>query len=249
MEEKDVLVVAGQFAYLMLTSGAETGRVESSIDYVGRALGVPIICHVTMTSILLVNQDSGRSFVVKVPRYQVDLQMVHDLNHLSRQLFQGQVDFETFRLEVERLSQGVPHFPLWQQYMGAGFVSMAPNLVELAPLSDFLLTFFLGIFAHFLNREASRLMVPPYLAVGVSAFVVALLTNSFYHLGWGQTFEVLLISSLMPLVPGVALTNSLRELLGGHTISGLVRAVNALLIAASIGGGVMMANLLFKALI
>ncbi len=249
MQEKELLEVAGQFAYLMLSSGAETGRVESTIDYVGKAVGVPVICHVTMTSILLVNQDSGRSYVVKVPRYQVDLQMVHDLNHLSRQLSQGQIDFETFTREVERLSQGVPHFPLWQQYLGAGFVSMAPNLVDLAPFSDFLLTFFLGIFAHFLNREASRWMVPPYLAVGLSAFMISMLINGFYHLGWGQTFEVLLISSLMPLVPGVALTNSLRELLGGHTISGLVRAVNALLIATAIGGGVMMANLLFQALI
>lgn len=45
----------------------------------------------------------------------------------------------------------------------------------------------------------------------------------------------------MPLVPGVALTNSLREIMAGHMISGTVRALDALLIAAAIGGGVVLA--------
>ena len=52
----------------------------------------------------------------------------------------------------------------------------------------------------------------------------------------------------MPLVPGVALTNSLRELIGKHTISGMVRAVDAVLVAGAIGGGVVLGAVLVRIL-
>ncbi len=42
----------------------------------------------------------------------------------------------------------------------------------------------------------------------------------------------------MILVPGLALTNSLRDLFAGHLISGIGRGVEAVLTAVAIGGGV-----------
>ena len=42
----------------------------------------------------------------------------------------------------------------------------------------------------------------------------------------------------MPLVPGVALTNALRDLIAGHLISGLARMVAGTLSALAIGGGI-----------
>ncbi|PEG76617.1 hypothetical protein CP370_09525, partial [Lactobacillus sp. UMNPBX19] len=47
----------------------------------------------------------------------------------------------------------------------------------------------------------------------------------------------IMISSLMPLVPGVPLTNSLREIIDRDILSGLVRGVDAIMIAGSIGIG------------
>jgi uncharacterized membrane protein YjjP (DUF1212 family) len=44
----------------------------------------------------------------------------------------------------------------------------------------------------------------------------------------------------MPLVPGVAITNSLREIIARHTISGMVRALDAIMTAGAIGAGVVM---------
>jgi uncharacterized membrane protein YjjP (DUF1212 family) len=56
--------------------------------------------------------------------------------------------------------------------------------------------------------------------------------------GWGTSADYIIISALMPLVPGVAITNSLREIIARHTISGMVRALDAIMTAGAIGAGV-----------
>lgn len=58
----------------------------------------------------------------------------------------------------------------------------------------------------------------------------------------GRLFPVLavdkiLIGVIMLLIPGVPLTNSVRDMLVGHTISGLLRLAESLLLAGSLAMG------------
>lgn len=50
----------------------------------------------------------------------------------------------------------------------------------------------------------------------------------------------------MLLVPGIAITNSLRDIIGGDFVSGLSRMIEAILIAASIAIGVGVMMMLLK---
>ena len=47
----------------------------------------------------------------------------------------------------------------------------------------------------------------------------------------------MMISSLMLLVPGLAITNAIRDTIAGDTLSGLARATDAFLSAISIAVG------------
>ena len=57
------------------------------------------------------------------------------------------------------------------------------------------------------------------------------------RLGWGQSVDTVTISVLMVLVPGVALTNAMREIMAGDTFSGLSRTADAILVASAIALG------------
>ena len=57
------------------------------------------------------------------------------------------------------------------------------------------------------------------------------------RLGFGRSVDVVTISTLMVLVPGVALTNAMREIMAGDTISGLSRTADAILIGTAIALG------------
>lgn len=48
----------------------------------------------------------------------------------------------------------------------------------------------------------------------------------------------ILVGALMTLVPGMALTNALRDLFMGDLLSGIVRMCEAVLSALALGGGV-----------
>ena len=53
--------------------------------------------------------------------------------------------------------------------------------------------------------------------------------------------DKILIGDIMLLIPGLAMTNAVRNILLGNTISGLVRLADSLLWAGSLAGGFMIA--------
>ena len=71
--------------------------------------------------------------------------------------------------------------------------------------------------------------------------IVVHLSLACYHLGLGITLGPMISGTIMPLVPGVAFTNGIRDIANGDYISGAVRMLDAILIFLSIaiGMGVM----------
>ena len=64
-----------------------------------------------------------------------------------------------------------------------------------------------------------------------------LLSLLLVRAGLGDNVDLVTIGVLMLLVPGVALTNAMRELVAGDTYSGLSRTAEAILIAMGIALG------------
>ena len=58
--------------------------------------------------------------------------------------------------------------------------------------------------------------------------------------------DMILIGDIMLLIPGIAMTNSIRNMLGGNTISGAVRLLESLIWAAALAGGFMTAMLIVE---
>ncbi len=56
----------------------------------------------------------------------------------------------------------------------------------------------------------------------------------------GTNADDIIIGSVMPLVPGVPLTNAVRDILAGDLVSGIARGMEALMSAIAIGSGIAM---------
>ena len=59
--------------------------------------------------------------------------------------------------------------------------------------------------------------------------------------------DKILIGGIMLLIPGLAMTNAVRNMLVGNTISGAVRLAETLIWAAALAGGFMVAMLIVQA--
>lgn len=62
--------------------------------------------------------------------------------------------------------------------------------------------------------------------------------------GIGENLDKIMIGGIMLIIPGVALTNSVRDLLLGDVITGLLRLCESLLVAASVAAGFAVALLI-----
>ena len=84
-------------------------------------------------------------------------------------------------------------------------------------------------------------VVSQFLGSFFSGILICILCRLFPSLHMAR----IMIGDIMLLVPGVAFTNSIRDVLLGDTLSGIVRFVEALLLAAVLTGGFLAAILLF----
>jgi uncharacterized membrane protein YjjP (DUF1212 family) len=246
--ETEVLAVSAKIGRILLESGAETSRIEDTIAYIGRAAGVPVDGYVTMTAVFASLSGQPATQLAKTKLGGFNLQKVDEINQLSRQFTAHDITFEELVREVDRIDDKVIDFNWPTKIFGAGLVSVAPMLVFEAAWQDLGLAFFVGILGYVVTQWVSQQTNTPYLKEAVGGFVVALAAAGLVGIGIGRGVEHIIVSALMPLVPGVAITNSLREIMAGHMISGTVRALDALLIAGAIGAGVTAGLLLIRAM-
>ena len=77
----------------------------------------------------------------------------------------------------------------------------------------------------------------PVLARALYAFAGGAVAVLALSLGLGDSFDKIAIGDIMLLIPGAALTNAVRDMLVGHTISGLLRLAESLLLALMLAIG------------
>ena len=80
-------------------------------------------------------------------------------------------------------------------------------------------------------------------SMGIAVLTIAMKTYAIQTIN----MDTVIISAIMPLVPGVAITNAIRDTLQGDYLSGGARVLEAFLKAASIALGVGIGMAIFGA--
>ena len=100
--------------------------------------------------------------------------------------------------------------------------------------------FAVGVFTRALTRVRTPLnkLVSNMLSAGVVALVSLACVQALGLAGVACSLDKVIIGGIIPLVPGVALTNGIRDVANCDYLSGTIRAIDAVLIAAGIALGV-----------
>ena len=70
-----------------------------------------------------------------------------------------------------------------------------------------------------------------------ATFLACALAFASVKLGWIANIDKVIIGNIMLLIPGVGLTNALRDLFTGDSVAGLLRLIEAVLTALAIAAG------------
>jgi uncharacterized membrane protein YjjP (DUF1212 family) len=232
----DVCLLAGQ---MMLMSGAETNRVEDTMTRMAAAFtSSPSQSFVTPTAIIFSIDEADSTQMVRISDRSNDLLKVVLVNNLSRQMSAGKFTIEEAYKALNKIKNETPTYSL-KLKIGSAALSSGCFLIMYNGLwADFLPAVVAGGLGFSAFVALHNLVKIKFFAECIAALVIGLAASCCVALGWGHQLDTIIIGSVMPLVPGVLITNAIRDLIAGHLASGLSKGVEAFLTAFAIGTGI-----------
>lgn len=249
--EKEVMETALLAGHILLENGAEISRVEETFDRICRHYGVESgSAFVLSNGIFTTAGDAREGYFAKVQHIPVSgthLNRVAAVNQLSREMEQGRYTIRQLRGALETI-QSMPEKKKSTQILASGVGSAAFCCLFGGDIRDMGAAFLAGLLLYGYVLFISA----PHLSkivgnIGGGA-LVTFVCGFCYLLGFGNHLNFMIIGSIMPLIPGVAFTNGIRDIADGDYISGSVRMLDAMLVFFGIAIGVGMAISLLTAL-
>ncbi|WP_170291847.1 threonine/serine exporter family protein [Heliobacterium mobile] len=248
MERYDVLRLAMTAGEIMLVNGGETYRVEDTIRRICKAGGLTgEEAFVTPTGIFLTVDDiKGEpplSMVRRIPVRTIDLNKIARVNDFSRRFAQGRMTVQDGTEELAEIRREVTYNERWT--LAASAVGAAASTMLLGGgVQDLALGAIVGFstmaFLHRLTMLQTTHFLKEFVG-GAFAAILALILVKFIGLFAGQVAffqpDKIILGTLYLLVPGVTLTNAIRDLISGDLVAGVVRGIDALLVAGALAGG------------
>ncbi|OUP82132.1 UNVERIFIED_ORG: hypothetical protein B5F06_13960 [Lacrimispora saccharolytica] len=234
----DMAALAGE---IMLVSGAEIYRVEDTIIRILRYSGAAETEVVVMATGIFITLASAEgeplSVVRRVRKRATNMNRVYRVNDVSRRFCRGTLSLEDSGKQLKEIAGEIQYgrklrilgytltpaaFAImfgggWLEVLAAGAFGMVMALLEIligrVRLNDFC-------------SSASEAFIAAFLSLAVQAAFLPSLN-----------IDAVIISDLMPLVPGVTFTSAIRDTLNGDYTSGIARILEAIVVALAVASG------------
>lgn len=246
-EANEFLYMALDIGEQMLVSGAEVSRVEDSIQRICKAYGARRVDVFTITASIVVTMYSEEFGPVtqtrRITGQEFDLHRLDQLNQLSREICSKRLSLEEIREELTRI-QSDTKYPFSAQVIIFALISGSFSLFFGGSTADAVVSAGVGIVLKCMSTVAARLKVNSFLTALLCSLTGGLLAILFVRLGAGDSVSKISIGNIMLLIPGIALTNAMRDMFSGDTISGALRFTEAILLAMTIAFGFAVASLI-----
>ncbi len=229
---------------IMLKNGAETYRVEDTIGRIARACDVKTAhSYVTPTGIFISltgpEYENEQTKIIRISNRAIDLNKVTLVNDVSRKLALGSLTLHDARHMLDDIDSKPLIYHPWVQHVAAGVASGCLAIVFGGTIKDFAPAFIAGLLANVTLMSLNSIVSETrFVAEFIATIIAALSSILFFSLSFGEHLDFMIIGSLMPLFPGVAVTNSVRDIMAGDLVAGVARGAEAMLTALAIATGV-----------
>lgn len=244
--QKKVLILAVYAAEIMMKNGAEIYRVEDTVTRICRACGISYVDVFATPTGIFVSIDKGgeeddtQTYIKRIKGGGTDLSKISEVNQFSREFTTTDLSVEDGMEILKEIDKKKP-YPLWARLISAAMVCSFFCIVFGGVLVDFCVAILSGTACYSLSLLLKKIdinfFIQGFCCCGLAAFIALTAAAAFP----AASYDPIIIGTIMLFVPGVAITNSIRDFLSGDMLSGLARMTEALLTAVSLatGAGVM----------
>lgn len=238
----EMAVRAGE---IMLESGAEVYRVEDTICRILKNSGnVRVDVFVVTTGIVAtIAEPSGPpiTLVKRIENRSTNLNRIYQVNNVSREFCNGKLSVAEAKKCLDQIAK-TTLYGFWKKCVCYAVSTGSFAVMFGGGPAECLIAAVAGVILAFVLRTAIFLRLNDFCTNALGAFVLAatayLLRGGVFP---GMDLDVVIISSIMPLVPGVTFTEAIRDTLNGDYSSGVARMAEAIVVALAVASGVGMA--------
>ena len=232
----EILAFAAEAGHMLLENGAEISRVEETMKIIASSYGVDKE-HFFVLSNGIFTTGSSYANVDFIPIKGARLDKVVDVNQLSREISAGKYTLEEARQRLDEI-RNKPAKPKWEQFFGAALGSGAFCAIFGGSLADCAAALVAGTAVYLFLLLVCIPNMSKALGNICSGALGTLLCILFHKWGFGVNLGNMIIGTLIPLIPGVAFTNGLRDIANEDYLAGITRLLDAVLVFLSIAIGV-----------
>lgn len=247
MDIDRLLNFASTAGKMMLQSGGEIYRVEETVSVICKSFNideVDVFASPTAVVVSIILNGKIHTVVKRISSRGVNLNRVHNINSLSRKIYLQRPSLEECEKELKEICSD-DSYNLSKILISAGLATAAFTILFGGHLSDFICAFIIGILIKILVLILGKSALNEFFINALCGAMVAGISVIFLNIGFLNEIDKVIAGSIMLLVPGLLLTNSIRDILDGQLVSGLTKAAEALFIGISTAAGAFLVLHLF----
>ncbi|MDR2037055.1 MAG: threonine/serine exporter family protein [Bacteroidales bacterium] len=239
----DLLLLTGQ---LLIQSLADSNRVDRNLRRIAVFMGIPedrFHMHIMYTTLMINISEGSRSITKfrKCQNHSANMTVLSEISKLSWKALEQKYSLEQYETELNRIASFKKNYPRWLVITAVGVACGGFCKLFGCDWPAVLITFVASSIALFARQEMHHRQFNPYINVAISSFIAVLISCSSTFLPISDTPYHPIFASVLFLIPGFPLINSLDDMIDGFTIVGVTRMVIAFLTIAAIAFGMFFA--------
>ena len=251
MNEQLLIKNIAEIGKLLLKNGAEIYRVEESLERMCQSYGfqdIGVFALPTYFTMSVTFQDgTNTSLTKRTLQNRTNLDAVCALNDLVRKIYNETPTNDFIEQQIKAINSLHPIMPL--VFLGYGLGAGGYAIFFGGGLHEGIIAGIIGFLMYFFVWINEILGINSLMRTTLTSMFLTILAILFYHFHLIYNLDATIIGCLMILTPGIAITNSLRDIIDGNYVSGQARLVEAFFIATAIALGVGLMRILLKGLI
>lgn len=241
--KKKILKLALFAGEIMLKNGGETYRATEVMNRICTNCGITHVeSFITPTGMSLSIDDGNEygityTFQKSILYRDINLDKVSEINTFSRNYNPDEMSLDDAYAFLESI-ENKKTYSLWVKILFSGISMGGFTAAGGGALNDIICSIFIGMIMILFIDLHGRIEKNSFIKTLMASSVGAILTVICSVFGLCSNIDYVLIGAIYILLPGIAITNAIRDSLSGDLLSGLVRAFEALIISGSMAVGV-----------
>ena len=226
--------------YQLAMSGAETFRVEESINLILKAYGLDAEAFAIPNCLTVSIKTEGGKPMTRMRRigdHGNDLDAVERYTNLSRRICAQRPDPVTALQWLEDTNRSRVYYGKTMYLLGNILGASGFAILFGSTYLDSILSGICGLIVGLVGLFMIKQKANQFFQIIISAFIMSLVAYSLEAVRVIYNADTVIIGALMLLVPGLLFTNAMRDIINGDTNSGMNRIIQVFLIAVAIALG------------